>query len=98
MRHRDWREVLGRARLAEQAVETETLPCPICGRDHLHLEDAQFHDAGDEYDPSNPLRCRGPWASLTLWCETCRHRSQIVVAFHKGQVRVGTVWAVGTHS
>jgi hypothetical protein len=77
--------------------ERQIVGCPHCGfEDGLHLGDARtYHQRSDDYDELNPLGTRGPWVSIPLWCETCRHRTQLVVSFHKGTVGFAAVPYLG---
>jgi hypothetical protein len=72
--------------------------CAACDAPYPVLVHFELHDPGDWYDPLNPTGCRGIWSRLTSWCPECDYLSELVIAWHKGDIRHEVFWvAVRAH-
>lgn len=69
-------------------MQRSYLHCAHCGWPLLQLGDPITHYVGDEYDPASPVNNRGTWIEIPAECEECGLVTALVVAFHKGEIRV----------
>jgi hypothetical protein len=73
--------------------EGNSLQCPYCGDDYVHLESVRVNAGGqvvqverDETKLTKDLpKGRGALVEIVYWCETGHHKWRRRLQFHKGQ-------------